>query len=133
MKVNETSHLTKNKKNLLFLLFLSLFCVAACTQPNNQPSFTVGSFLFNFTPQKVSKFVIARNDINSESNWVAEFNRNNHSLWQISSDPDGNQLVDYSANDSFINHFFDTLTTLKAVKKAPNGHLSSFGLSLIHI
>jgi len=129
MKVNETSHLIKPKKNLLFLLLLLSFCVASCTRSDNQPSYSVGSFLFKFTPQKVSNFVIIRNDIDTESNWVAEFNKNANSLWQVSSAPFGKQLVDQNANDSFINHFFDTLTTLKAVEKAPNGLLSSFGLS----
>jgi hypothetical protein len=84
--------------------------------------------LFIFNTKNLTEFTIAKNDPTTSDQWTARLSKINSAPWEVASAPDGSVLADKMADASYIDHLADTLQTLRATAKAPNGPLSSFGL-----
>lgn len=117
-----------------WILPLMLASLAACAASCNSKPGTGGSNpekpVLRFDHEQITEFVISKNDPNSGDHWSLRLTRPEPKSadWKIASGPDSRVLTDTRADGIFISHLLDTLGTLQAVSKAPEGPASSFGL-----
>ncbi|MBY0469616.1 DUF4340 domain-containing protein [bacterium] len=121
------------KTGLLFLGILGLVGLAlnSCTR---EPSVPEGR-LYTIQPDEISHLSIANLDPVKGSHWTAEMKRTPQSQndWTITSGPQGLSLLDGAADEKFILHLLDTLSTLTTgTSESLKGTLAGFGLEPPH-
>ena len=79
----------------------------------------LGKPLFSFEAASISRLVVHKNDPTSGDRWSAGFIQEQNSTWRIEQPPEGTTPTDRLANTGIINHFLDTLKSLR-----PSKHLN---------
>lgn len=107
---------------VFFVLTASLF---SCT-PKIQPEIPKGQF-FSVDPNTIDQISFTR--FQDGKTWSGTFKRKDHEPWEITSTPDSLPILDRLANDKYLNHLLDSLTTLSNIKPTDKGTEEQLGLS----
>lgn len=122
-----------------FTFFLSLIalsqCILGCVKKEEAPEKPSGperGALFSFDYGSIDSLLLVKNDPGSSDHFSARLKKISVTplKWEIVSDPDSGSLLDRTADDTFIAHLLDTLTTLHVIKKLPeNTPAENMGLA----
>ncbi|MCM0606784.1 MAG: hypothetical protein KA715_11910 [Xanthomonadaceae bacterium] len=109
-------------KAIFFVLAASL---TACT-PKIDPEISKGQF-FSADANAIDQVTFTR--LQEGKSWSASFNRKEQTPWEITSAPDSIPLLDRRANDKYLNHLVDSLTSVSNLKQADRGTDEQLGLA----
>lgn len=115
------------RKSLNHALFTLLVLFVSCKSSTEQ-KYTLGARPFHqLRVENITAFDLSRNDPTLNQNWFLHFiKEKNH--WVISSTMGTPAIKDNAANDHFINHLLDAITSTQIEEETPNGPLGAFRL-----